>query len=89
VDVSWDQLVFDFGEEVTTRRGIPRLLLTVKQAGLILSVGRTTTYELINAGELQVVHIGRSARVPLHSIEAYVERLRGAQRPYDGSLTSS
>ena len=54
----------------------PRLLLTVREAAHALGVGRSTVYELINAGELEVVHIGRACRVPVAVVEAYVERLR-------------
>lgn len=36
----------------------PPLLLTVVEAAAMLGVGRTTAYELIAAGQLQVVHIG-------------------------------
>ena len=53
-----------------------RLLVTVADAGRMLGVGRTTAYELVRAGELDVVHIGRAARVPVDSVHAYVERLR-------------
>ncbi|HUW01558.1 MAG TPA: helix-turn-helix domain-containing protein [Acidimicrobiales bacterium] len=53
----------------------PRLL-TITQAAALLGVGRTTTYELISGGELEVVHIGRSARVPVESIDDLVSRLR-------------
>ncbi len=52
-----------------------RLLLTVVEAAAMLGVGRTTAYELIAAGELQVVHIGRSARVPLVAVHRYVDAL--------------
>lgn len=52
------------------------LLLSVGEVARALGVGRSKTYELIAAGELEVVHIGRCARVPLDSAEAYVERLR-------------
>lgn len=52
------------------------LLLSVGEVARALGVGRSKTYELIAAGELEVVHIGRCARVPLVSAEAYVERLR-------------
>ena len=45
-------------------------------AARVLSVGRTTMYELVGAGEIEVVHIGRAARVPVASIEAFVERHR-------------
>ena len=52
-----------------------QLLLTVVEAAAMLGVGRTTAYELIAAGELQVVHIGRAARVPLVSVHRYVDGL--------------
>jgi excisionase family DNA binding protein len=50
------------------------LLLTVVEAGRVLSVGRTTVYELIAQGELRTVHIGRACRVPVASVADYVER---------------
>ena len=31
-------------------------------------------YELVNAGEIDVLHIGRSARVPVAAVEEFVER---------------
>lgn len=52
------------------------LLLSIQEAARSLGVGRTKTYELISAGEIEVVHIGRCARVPVDAVEAYVERLR-------------
>ena len=52
------------------------LLLTVVEAGRLLSVGRTTVYELIERGDLRVVHIGRACRVPVVELGDYVERLR-------------
>jgi excisionase family DNA binding protein len=51
------------------------LLLTVVQAGALLGLGRTKTYELIAGGQLEAVHIGRAARVPLASVHRYVEAL--------------
>ena len=57
-------------------RGHEVLLLTMVDAARVLSVGRTTMYELVGAGEIEVVHIGRAARVPVASIEAFVERRR-------------
>jgi excisionase family DNA binding protein len=55
-------------------KGGERLLLTVVEAAA-LGVGRTTAYELIAGGKLQVVHIGRSARVPLVAVRRYVDGL--------------
>jgi excisionase family DNA binding protein len=55
------------------------LLLTIVEAARVLSIGRTAMYELVGAGEIEVVHIGRSARVPVASLEEYVERRRRAR----------
>jgi len=52
------------------------ILLTIPEAARLLSIGRTLAYELIAAGELEVVHIGRAARVPVEAVREYVERRR-------------
>lgn len=68
----------------TTVRDREALLLTVSAAARVLSIGRTTMYELFAADEIEVLHIGRAARVPVASIEAFVERRRrqrGTVRP--------
>ena len=52
------------------------LLQRIPEAGRLLGLGRTTMYELIDAGEVEVVHIGRAARIPLDSVERFVDRLR-------------
>jgi len=55
------------------------VLVTIKQAALMLSLGRSTVYELIGDGKLEVVHIGRSARVPVDAIAKLVAGLRTAE----------
>ena len=55
------------------------LLLTVPEAAAVLSVGRTTLYELIGAGEIAVVHIGRSCRVPAAAICEFVAAKHAAR----------
>ena len=59
-----------------TERSDGVLLLTIVEAARVLSIGRTTMYELVGAGEIEVVHIGRSARVPVAALEEYVDRQR-------------
>lgn len=54
----------------------PAALISIVEAGRLLGIGRSTTYELISAGHLEVVHIGRAARVPVAAVEELVERLR-------------
>ena len=51
-------------------------LLTINEAAARLRVGRSTAYELIASGQLEVVHIGRSARVPVDAIDQFVQDLR-------------
>jgi excisionase family DNA binding protein len=55
---------------------VPAILLTVKEAAGMLGVGRTMVYELIADGRLEVVHIGRCARVPVQSVVGLVDALR-------------
>ena len=52
------------------------LLLSVEDAGRALGVSRSTVYELIGSGDLEVVHIRRSVRVPVDAIHDFVRRLR-------------
>jgi excisionase family DNA binding protein len=52
------------------------LLMTIADAAQALGMGRSTVYELIGRGQLEVVHVGRSARVPTEALHALVERLR-------------
>jgi excisionase family DNA binding protein len=59
---------------MTAIHGGERLLLRVPEAASVLGVGRSTVYELINAGELRAVHIGRSIRIPTSALLAWVER---------------
>lgn len=52
------------------------VLLTVDEAARMLSLSRSKTYQLVAARELDVVHIGRSLRVPMDAVHELVARLR-------------
>jgi excisionase family DNA binding protein len=52
-----------------------KLLVTPEEAAAILSVGRTTVYELMATGELESVHVKSCRRIPLAAIERFVQRL--------------
>lgn len=52
------------------------ILLTIPEAARLLSIGRTLTYKLIASGDLDVVHIGRAARVPLDAVHEFVAHCR-------------
>ena len=57
------------------------VLITIPEAARRLSIGRSTAYELIAAGRLEVVHVGRSARVPVEALDSLVQDLRARRRP--------
>jgi excisionase family DNA binding protein len=65
-----------------------RLLLTVTEAACSLGVSRSTVYELIGQGDLEVVHLGRAARVPSESVVDLVERMRELPRPTENERTT-
>lgn len=71
------------GGGVAVEQLAPRLL-RVQDAARLLGIGRTTAYELISTGDLEVVHIGRSTRVPLDAIDAFVDELRKGLRETTG-----
>lgn len=50
-------------------------LYTVPQAAELLAVSRATAYRMIARGDLKVVRIGRSVRIPEAELAAFVERL--------------
>ena len=50
------------------------LLLTVEQAAEILTIGRSTIYQLIWNAELAPIRIGRSVRFTVNQLEEFVNR---------------
>jgi hypothetical protein len=54
----------------------PSLLVPVVVAGRMLGIGRTKIYELVGLGELELVHIGCRALVPVESVHDFAARLR-------------
>jgi excisionase family DNA binding protein len=59
---------------------MPTLLLTVEETAAELRIARRRIFEMIAAGELRSVKIGKSRRVPRAALEEYVEGLETAQR---------
>jgi excisionase family DNA binding protein len=62
--------------EDAARREELVLLFSIQEAGRALGIRRSKMYELIAAGELETVHIGRAIRVPVDAIHDFVRRLR-------------
>ena len=55
------------------------LLLTVEQTASALNLGRTVVYQLLKEGLIESVKVGRSRRVPIDALEAYVAKLRAGE----------
>lgn len=52
------------------------VLLTVEQAADALAVGRSTVYQLLEAGALRSVRIGRCRRIPVDALDELVHGLQ-------------
>ena len=65
----------DAGTRAVDATPDPRLLVTVPEAGRILSVGRTRAFRLVNSGYLASYKVGRSRLVPMSSIQALLTEL--------------
>ena len=55
------------------------ILLRIPEAAQLVGLGRSSIYELISAGDLPVVRVGRAVRVPRLAIERWAERLQAEQ----------
>jgi excisionase family DNA binding protein len=51
------------------------LLLRVEEAAAVLRIGRTRMFALIESGEVRSLKLGRSRRVPVDALRAYVDQL--------------
>ena len=51
-----------------------RLLLKIPEVVRLTGWGRTFIYEQIGAGELAVVRVGRSVRVSMEALQAFIKR---------------
>jgi excisionase family DNA binding protein len=54
------------------------ICIRVNDAARMIGVGRTKLYELISAGEVETVKLGKSTRVTTASLRDLVRRQRGA-----------
>lgn len=66
-----------------------RLLHPIPEAYRQLGIGRTTFFELVAAGEIEVVKIGRRTLVPQASLRDFVERLRASAAGRGGASTEA
>lgn len=59
-------------------------LLNPDAAATWLSISRSALYPLLLSGEIESVKIGKSRRITIQALEAYVERLPRTTKPTTG-----
>lgn len=52
---------------------LPLLVLTLEEAAEVLHCGRSTMFEMVNAGKIRTVQVGRKRLVPVKEIERFLE----------------
>jgi excisionase family DNA binding protein len=50
-----------------------RELLRAEEAGIVLGISRSKVFEMLRRGELPVVRLGRSVRIPRKPLAAWIE----------------
>jgi len=55
-------------------------LVSAEEAAAILSLGRSKIFELLAAGTLESLTVGRRRLIPRQALTEFVERQRQAQR---------
>lgn len=61
-------------EQPRAEPAVEPLLVRVEEAARILSLSRSTIYELMDAGELPSVRHGAARRIPVAALRAWVAR---------------
>ncbi|MFN8480187.1 MAG: helix-turn-helix domain-containing protein [Kouleothrix sp.] len=61
-------------EKNSERPAIEPLLVRVEEAARILSLSRSTIYEMMDSGELPSVRWGAARRIPMAALRAWVEQ---------------
>jgi len=59
-------------------QAVEPLALRIPQAAQMLGIGKSTLYEIIAAGEIETIKIGRSTLVPTDSLRSFLARRRNS-----------
>lgn len=68
-------------EQKPTSPSIEPLLVRVEEAARILSLSRSTIYEMMDAGELPSVRRGAARRIPVMALRAWVAQQTEGNQP--------
>ena len=58
---------------------VGKLALTYREAAATLGIGQRTIWQLVADGKLKAIRIGRSVRIPVAEIEAFLEHSQETQ----------
>ncbi len=56
-----------------------KLLYKMPEGAAQLELGLTKVYELVNSGQLRVVHVGRAVRIRADALREFVDNLQNAE----------
>jgi excisionase family DNA binding protein len=59
----------------------PKLLLTIDEAAIAMSLGRTVLYGLVMRNEVASIKLGRSRRIPMVALQEYVRQRLAEVQP--------
>lgn len=61
-------------QDMALQRNLPveKLLLTLPEVGRVLAISRSKLYDLLNSGNLPSFYIGKSRRVRISDVRAFV-----------------
>ena len=65
----------EFADNAPRATGSEPLLVSVKKAAEMLSISRSQCYELVRAGTIPAVRLGRSIRVSYAGLQEFISRL--------------
>jgi excisionase family DNA binding protein len=65
-------------EQPRPEPAVEPLLVRVEEAARILSLSRSTIYEMMDAGELPSIRRGTARRIPVAALHAWVNRQIGS-----------
>jgi len=66
-------------------QSIPRITYKVPEVAEALGISRSRTYELIAAGEIPTIRIGKSVRCPVEGVHEFVARRLADASSVDGA----
>lgn len=71
----------DDGSSKTAPAGaIPPICIRIPEACRLTGIGRSKMYELIGAGEIEIIKVGTMTLVPMTALTEFIEALRRGQR---------